>query len=232
MNTKSDRVLIALFVWSVLLVAMLSVTKLSGCGDDFVPICDSGLEEESYIIDGTLSTDRRSTVYVLGGHQYCSGVILGPHTVATAGHCSGMTDISVEDVGWFEAVGELLHEDYSFPMNDLRLLYFDDILPGPYATVAPATTECRFLLAQGYGLGSNGKLHEREVRQVGYYNNTIVTEPGTCGGDSGGGLYAVGGQDYLIGITSWGYGKSPECDGNSGFTDLRQYTLWLEENVR
>ena len=199
-----------------------------GCGEPFVPICMPEEPTEAYIVGGVASDDRRSSVYTQTATGYCSGSIVGPHTVLTAGHCEDVTDISVDDIGWFEAAAELAHEGFTFPRHDLRLVYFEDILPPPYATIATGSLTCSTLLVQGYGIGGDGSLHEREVTQVNYYGSTIVITQGACNGDSGGGLYA---DDVLLGVTSWGYGEKPECAGLTGFVDLRQYSQWLEESI-
>ena len=39
------------------------------------------------IIDGKPSLERRSTVQVLFGQSYCTGTVIGPRVVITAGHC-------------------------------------------------------------------------------------------------------------------------------------------------
>jgi len=146
-----------------------------------------------------------------------------------------MTDVLVEGVAWYDVVGELVHEDYSFPHADLAMFYVEEVLPEPYAVVG-LVTECSALVAQGYGVGSGGKLHERVVYETDRAGGFILTDEGVCNGDSGGPVYAITEDGpVLVGVTSWGTSEPNVCiGGTNAFTDL---TLpvnvdWVTENIK
>ena len=220
-----------LLLWAVV-AALVIHLLLPGCGEPYEPMCSAG--EQQYIIDGEPSVDRRSTVYVQTVKGMCTGTIVGPHTVLTAAHCDGVTDISVDQVGWFEAVDELQHPEYNFPRHDLLLAYFDEPLPGPYAELGTLPLSCSVLIAQGYGQGSGGELHERTVVDHTRTAGTIFAGESTCYGDSGGGLWAAGFHgDVLVGVAS--FGLNGDCIGGvNGWVDLTTdgHPEWLAENIR
>jgi hypothetical protein len=122
------------------------------------------------IIGGFPAEERHSTVYVgIIGTGSCSGTILSPHTVLTAGHCNGPNGYRVyldpvkEPQKYWTATGSLLHPGYSRwaanrgePHDDLLLLYFDDVtLPEPYTTGFyddnAQSAQCTRTFGQGWG---------------------------------------------------------------------------------
>lgn len=212
----------------------------SGCGAPSAPLCEDPLPESSItvgIVDGELSEDRRSSVLVSMPTGWCSGTIVGPHTVLTAGHCNQDSyRVVVEGVDIFEVYDDKTHPDYIFPQSDLHLLYTVAVLPEPYATIGlPDGASCSVLLAQGYGIGSEGALHERVVIESSRQFGIIRTSPATCNGDSGGGLYGWTDQGWvLVGVTSFGTARPPDCDISlPGFVDLQEpiNADWIEENT-
>lgn len=215
----------------------------SGCADKPTPaqFCAGTPEGEidatqAYIIDGEQSTDRRGTVIVANSEGYCTGTILGPHTVLTAAHCVGLNQV-VEVIrgvtGELQATS-LTHPDYViYPYNDLALMYVEETLPEPYIGLYSLSqaAECTEIIIQGYGRGSGGQLHERNasIKKVGWY--VIDIHEGACFGDSGGPLYTiVNGVPYLAGSLSVGYDL--DCQQGNGYVNLTQYREWIEENTR
>lgn len=188
------------------------------------------------IVGGYVSTERRATVRVRFGNALCTGVVISPHTVLTAGHCGYATDdhyiILVEGGGSqiFHTTDQIVHPRYFDWVNnydsagrefDLQILHTRNPMPGPYASTfydSKWSRACSNLVAQGYGkdgLGNSGRL--LEVGQFGVVREnewTIHTRGGdasqaVCFGDSGGPLYAyVDGVDELVlaGITSTTWG--------------------------
>jgi hypothetical protein len=117
------------------------------------------------IVGGTPSTDRRATVFVsIVGTGSCSGVILGPHTVLTAGHCNGENGYRIyldrNKPNYYQVTGSLIHPGYyrwssqrGEPHDDLMLLYVNETLPKPYISgfYQGGTAICESLVAQGWG---------------------------------------------------------------------------------
>ena len=213
---------------------------LSGCGGgphDLGPLCEAPeiAASSQYIVNGSPSTDRRATVKVVSDSGWCSGTIVGPHTVLTAAHCEG-TVVFFEDGTRIEVGDGLRHPNYAFPHSDLYLLYSEVTFPEPYASLGDHS-ECVSLLAQGYGIGSNHELHEREVEHVYRDGQSIYGSESICNGDSGGPLYALDsdGAYTLVGVSSFGLNEPYECTGGAvGFVDLtlNDHITWIEEHLR
>jgi secreted trypsin-like serine protease len=232
----------ATFWLGVLFILGCITIGLSGCGStDLGPLCEAPpiAADSQYVVNGSPSTDRRSTVFVKGGDGYCSGTVVGPHTVLTAAHCAGMHLVCLDfNSACIEVVDELQHPLYNFPLHDIHLLYVPDlpVFGLPVATLGDHS-ECVRQIAQGYGYGSDGELHERVVEHVYRDGSTIYGSESICNGDSGGPLYAVDsdGSTTLIGVSSFGLNEPNECIGGAvGFVDLTTDNKieWIEENLR
>ena len=218
---------------------MFIIAMLTGCGGgkvSYEPICRQGpvAGAPAYIVDGVPSTDRRATVKVILGGGYCSGTIVGPHTVLTAGHCRNPEVVAVENDAAYLVRENIEHPAYNGNVRtDLRLVYTFEELPGPYAELAGPGLVCEQLVAQGYGFGSDGALHERNVETVVRYDEVIIGTESICNGDSGGPLYALraDGTYVLVGVSSFGSGEPRVCDGPVGFMNLLVLGSWVEENI-
>ena len=234
--THEQRIAFAfiLIAWS----GILAVT-CSGCGVVLdPPYCEEpvvGLTTEK-IVGGESSAERRSLAYIQGNGYHCSATVVGPHTVLTAGHCEDMTDVLVEGEAWYDVTASLTHPDYLFPTADLQLLYVAEVLPEPYAELATTDIECVSLLAQGYGIGSEGLYgSEREVFQSGRIGDQLFNSTAIAPGDSGGPLYAfrADGSYVLIGVASWGWGGADvEYEGGTGHISVPEHHTWITENIK
>jgi len=223
-------------------VGFILATLLWGCGDSihYDSICeaspDSVASVEAAIIDGEPSPDRRATVKVFNvGGGYCSGVVLGPHTVITAGHCKNPNSIYIQDYGSFLVSDHFAHPEYNGnARNDIRILRVDDELPPPFASIATPHIECIKAVAQGYGVGSNGELHEREIFIGVQYDELIVGTEGLCNGDSGGPLWAIraDGTYALLGVNTLTFDESGGCDGATGYASMLILGEWVYEQIR
>jgi hypothetical protein len=166
----------------------------------------------------------------------CTGSIVGPHTVLTAGHCLFPRDVRVFGIPTpYEVFHTHPHPDYAgIGAYDLRLVYTLEELPKPYAQLGSAGDDA-YMLVQGYGVGSIAGLHERQVWECSRSDGVIITTPAVCSGDSGGPLYTVDatGQPRQIGVTSFGFGEPPLCVGASGFVDLNYpgHIEWIQEHT-
>ena len=188
---------------------------------------------EAYIVGGKESVDRRSTVAIQSAGGTCSGTVIGPHTVLTAAHCGQITDVLVVAVAWFDVTEVIIHPDYSFPSFDLNIVHTLQELPEPYAVLATPEVDCYATVAQGYGVGSEGQLNEREVFESGRFDDQILASTAIAPGDSGGPLWAITDDGpVLLGVASWGVGGAPDYIGGTGFISVPEHITWIQENIR
>lgn len=219
--------------WGLILIAAAAIVSgMAGCGPSIVACEEPEVASvEAAIVGGTPSTDRRSTVFV-GGNGYCSGTVVGPHTVLSAAHCENLDRVCLGfDTACFAVEETLEHPLAVKPgAHDLRLVFTYDELPGPYAEVG-YLEDCDTFIVQGWGRGSNRELHEREINVCLAQSGILFASEGSCNGDSGGPLYC---GDDLVGVVSFGYGAPGVCDGTGGYVDLNvsDHADWIEENLR
>ena len=186
-------------------------TMLPGCGARWdEPYCglQIGQQVQSVIGGNTVPDSQRgSTARIrIGRGRLCSGNVLSPYTISTAGHCVRDANAPIRalvDGHWFPVVQE------SSNQWDIAVLTSVSELPGPYLKIIEKTEppNClSTLVTKGYGQndeGLTGVLNARIVEEVGHTDNLIYTTEGSCFGDSGSGLITyVNGQSRLLGISS------------------------------
>ncbi len=231
-----------------LLTAILTASLAVGCAS-----AEEGPEEvgetESAIINGELDEGDKATVAILSkGEVYCTGVLVNPYVVATAGHCvDGITPDQVffgtnpkSKKGVFVDVADShAHDDFNHAklLNDIALIGLAELAPAKPVRVAKADTEIEVGLEVrivGFGLTSGTanntspkRVGHTKVDGVGSTTFRFKASPAqTCHGDSGGPAFAkIKGKDTLVGITSAGdadcksYGRDTRVDAYTDFID-------------
>lgn len=144
------------------------------------------------IVDGQVSTDRGAAVRVYisnvgpayelatgtppdaAGGGWCSGTVIGPHTVISAAHCQGDNyeiiyeyeaapdDVAALPLRSYHAPYSKRHERYidwsqqDSRNHDILLIYSDEELPGPYASIY---TPAMHSLCEGLTAGPSWGTH-------------------------------------------------------------------------
>lgn len=266
--------LLTKIIMGVLGLALLAACVVfgNGCGEDWDPgffckgsadipvyTADSVEAQEQYIINGTLSTDRRATVFVRSAKGSCSGVAMDPYVVFTAAHCvaEGEMTVALDPTSYRIAVDDrYIHRAYvSWPDWDIAVLHLAEPIEGPFPVGIYDPAEggyapdiryyCTHLVAQGYGRVAEGGppgLYELEydVGEVRWL--TLVTaaaedsaNSAVCNGDSGSPLYAFTNDRYVPGkVNMWVAGiastGSPDgCVGRGEHVFLENMSPWLRE---
>lgn len=239
--------------WTLVIGAVALVVVgmfLPGCGGT-KPYCDLQRDNQSIsIIDGEVSTDRRSVAFFKMQSGYCTAVVVSANSALTAAHCVESTPRYLRIEGEDYPITEyLVHpsredfKDFGF-YGDLALLYTEMQLPGPYARLGEPGLQCYpELLAQGYGKTEKdvwGKLHEAWVEEVGHSVHFIEVSTGPCFGDSGSPLVAFNDEGaYLIGISSFVHSLGCRGSdypnmrrGSASYINLFNYYEWVRRNMR
>ena len=232
---------------------------MSGCASDGICNLDRPDVEGQVapIVRGEPAVDSRSVLRLElaspRGLWGCTATAIGEYTVLTAAHCiKDAKALRVFQEGVFvgEATDWLVHPDFDKSKGivmskrnkgDLALVFMDEPIPAPIATVAELPEGCYpGLLAVGYGVDENGELgglRQRVIYEKYHNKRSIFVTEGTCYGDSGGGLYAsTPDGETVIGVAS--FVRSKDCTsglparGDAGFTNLLTYKPWIEERLR
>ena len=206
----------------------------------------------SRIVDGT-PTSSFDAVGIVEGIG-CTGTLISPTHVLTAGHCTFSTPNNGET---FRIGGEsykttrlYTHPDYddNSLANDIAIMELDrpvtGIAPEQILRTAPRVGQTLTLVGFGAGgTGENGHNGDFGTKRVGQTTIERVTareiewnfDPGesnTAPGDSGGPAFVtIGGQRYLAGVTSGGTRQDAGHGDTS--TDMRvdAYKDWIDSIV-
>ncbi|TMQ09501.1 MAG: S1 family peptidase [Deltaproteobacteria bacterium] len=219
-----------------LFAVAVAVIVLHGCS---LPSYDSAV---SAITNGTIDTGDPEVVALVSGTRiYCSGTLVAPRVVVTAGHCvSGIRPDRVL-FGTDAATGRAslaVAEAFAHPGFDRQLLRNDVgvvvlSVPAAEAPAALPPSPLDGLLAGqtvrivGFGVASpldGVPLTKREgtttISAASEVDFTFHPDPSqTCAGDSGGAAFmTIAGHEYLVGVTSAGdlgcvqYGRDMRVD--------------------
>ncbi|MBI4316862.1 MAG: trypsin-like serine protease [Chloroflexi bacterium] len=221
--------------------ALFSIALVSACTSDLL------VDEESRpIIGGTYDKNDLSVVGLAtsGGDIFCSGTLVAPHIILTAGHCvefgapeSIYFGSNPAKGGQFALVASALaHPDFDYDTldNDIAVVLLAEDPPEdaeliPLMEETPAVgADARFV---GFGFtevewgGDYGLKYQVTAPITAVDDSTFAYGIATCNGDSGGPAFiTVGGKDAVAGITSWG---DPTCEVFGVDTRVDAYLDWL-----
>jgi hypothetical protein len=220
---------------------MLPVVALLGCGPG------SGTEQQA-IVGGTTDPNDPAVIAVeADGLQYCSGSLIAPHAVLTAGHCANVAGSLVTYEVVFgptitattekrKVVEQVTHPQYTKEGAPYDFALFklsaavSDVAPLPLNAVAMSASNVgQSVRHVGYGISNEVLLTGGGVKRTVTYPITQVNgmlvysgAPGeqTCTGDSGGpGLMTLGGSEESVALV---VSAGPNChtDGWDDRVDL------------
>lgn len=179
------------------------------------------------IIEGTAAPDDHAVVALVdpGGTPFCTGTLVSPHVVVTAGHCVvfgapryAFLGDDVDEGGVFIDVRDAIPYDGfdgSALENDLGVVILDeaigedDAAPVPILTRAPTIGEVARFVGYGYTevgqAGDYGRKYQKETPITSVDPTLFGYGVVTCNGDSGGPAFLLDeGIEVLAGVTSFG----------------------------
>jgi V8-like Glu-specific endopeptidase len=213
------------------LAGFFLIAIMTGCGPDPLP----SERLQSRIINGTIDTTHSAVVALVAqGADFCTGTVIGPRTVVSAGHCQRQTGYTASDLTVFfgNAVGGAgtslhttswtTHPEYKEQADGTLVNDVSVIVLAQDAPVEPMAWQSTPLpnivgktaLMVGYGVtnaaAQTGSGTRRQVNQVITAQDASLIyygdgKAGTCQGDSGGPTFLdVDGTPTVIAVTSFG----------------------------
>ena len=216
----------------------------------------SGLERVARIVNGTQTSDYPA-VGLIGdtSDDFCSGTLIAPQYVLTAGHCvegvAGTAGTFTIGGRTYRTEKVYLHPNYngnaigSDSANDIAIYKLNE----PVVGIAPmdifrGTPQVGQLLTLvgfgGGGTGTTGSNGDFGIKRVGttpidQVTRTLIqwnfdnnTESNTAPGDSGGPAFlTVGGVKLLAGVTSGGDSANASIGDHSFDTRVDAYASWI-----
>jgi V8-like Glu-specific endopeptidase len=230
----------------------------------WVPACLGEPDEEQEtsrepIIHGSIDrSDDAVVALTVGGEEFCSGTLVSPRTVITAGHCLRETGYVPQDieVAFGTTVGGATTvlgctaggahpswyvDDDGAPIHDVAYLTLDH--DAPVSPVAWRSTALPDLVGQSVRLVGYGVTSARRQSGSGTRRTVLETiadqdrrflyygngETGTCQGDSGGPMFLDGdGAPVLIAVTSYG---DRSCVELGASTRVDTYASFLSRHI-
>jgi secreted trypsin-like serine protease len=198
------------------------------------------------IINGQVDEEHSAVVALTAwGEQFCTGTVIAPRAILTAGHCVEESGINPRDMKAFfgttvggagsqvSVTAAKVHPQYYIrgdgaPMYDVAVLTLAQdapVTPMKWQRTPLSDLSGSLVTLVGYGV-TNAQ------RQTGNGTRRVVDESvmqmdemfiyygggasGTCQGDSGGPMFLdVDGTLVLVGITSWGDQSCVQLGGNT-----------------
>lgn len=247
--------------WISLVSTTLFATLFSACG---APNTSSETNSHSRIVNGEIPPETQNDERVFStvaltdpinareNHSWCTGTLIGPRILITAGHCVGSTAWAsfgrrVSEDGLIRVTKQIRHPQYQKKdfVNDIAVYVLEKPAPSTHRPAILYTGNLemdQFVAIAGFGItifgGKNdtGVLRQAEV-QVKAVNTRPTPElvlagshgEDTCKGDSGGPVYVNTGSHFEVtGATSWGIG----CGKEGHYTDVRAHLKFISETVR
>ncbi|QDU40421.1 Trypsin [Maioricimonas rarisocia] len=214
---------------------------------------DSGISVFPKIINGT-PTDQFDTVGIVGDNVFggfCTGTLITPTHVLTAGHCAqGVGDtegIFVLDGNVYTTSNVYVHPNYNaFTLaNDIAIYELSQpvvgVTPSPLFDGIPQVG--MELILVGYGAGGDASGHNgdfgtlrvgtTELEFVGAttieWNFDIPSESNTAPGDSGGPAFVdINGTLEIIGVTSGGTKQNAGLGDHAFDTRVDAFSNWID----
>ena len=209
-------------ILAVLLVSASCVTDGSGDGTDAAG--PALAEKTSNIVGGSDAPDGKwpDTVAVLGAKGSCSGTLIAPDVVLTAGHCADIEPLTViaNTTDYSTSGGTRVAVTHTEAYPNWQTTYDASVivLAEPITTVKPRAlgTSCTFssfaantmVRLVGFGATStDGTAANTRLKEA----MTMVTDP-MCAGDEGCNPTVAPGGEFVAG----GTGTADSCFGDSG----------------
>jgi uncharacterized protein (TIGR03382 family) len=214
---------------------------------------DAATSAHQAITGGTTDSGDPAVVALVdsAGTERCSGTLVAPKAILTAGHCSGVTGDAVfgDTAGASRRIAiasVITHPKYSGEGQgyDVAIMHLVsgviDIAPVPVAAQPlPANAVGMTVRHVGFGVTDDSTGAGRGTkRQVSYPITELdpllfwsgAPNKQTCDGDSGGpGMVVLGGTEQIVGLVSGG----PACPapGNDARVDVADIRAWIASNA-
>jgi len=244
---------------AVRLAAFSSVAVLAGCaatGGGGGSGDSSGGRKGAPIVNGQETSDYpEAGVLLMQGQAFCTGTLVAPRSVLTAGHCVDGQDASQFTFGIgasqdqldteLSVVGAVQHPQFDMQqlVNDVAVVTLGEDAPIAPMPMNPSMDQSwigKPVTLVGYGVDdgpsqSNAGIKRMVTVTIDQVDPTTLhytTQQGqtACNGDSGGPAFSdEGGQLVVAGITSYG---DQNCQQYGVYTRVDAYLDFINEQIQ